>query len=49
MDERAILDHRFTVAAYAATWIIQLSYLIWMGVRWRAQKREAARTARDQR
>jgi hypothetical protein len=46
MDQRAILNHQFTVAAYVATWIIQLSYLAWMGLKWHAQKREAARTQR---
>ncbi|MGA2277815.1 MAG: hypothetical protein ABSG00_09430 [Terracidiphilus sp.] len=43
MDSRAILDHQFTVAAYAITWAIQLSYLAWLGVRWLAQRREARR------
>jgi threonine/homoserine/homoserine lactone efflux protein len=46
MDERAILDHQFTVAAYVATWVIQVAYLAWMGLKWRAQKREAARSRR---
>jgi hypothetical protein len=41
MDEKAILDHQFVVAAYAGTWIIQLGYLSWLALRWRAQKREA--------
>jgi hypothetical protein len=44
MDQRAILDHQFTVAAYVVTWVIQLSYLAFLGLRWRAQKRDAART-----
>lgn len=39
MDERAILDHQFTVAAYAITWALQLSYLGWLFLKWRAQKR----------
>jgi hypothetical protein len=38
MDTRAILDHQFVVAAYAVTWIIQLGYLAWLGMKWRAQK-----------
>jgi hypothetical protein len=42
MDERAILDHQFTVAAYVVTWVIQLGYLAWLGAKWRAQKRSAA-------
>jgi hypothetical protein len=47
MDSRAILDHQFTVAAYVVTWTIQLGYLAWLGLRWRAQKREAARSGRN--
>ena len=46
MDTRAVLDHQFTVCAYAITWIIQLGYLAWLGLRWRAQKRSAARSGR---
>jgi hypothetical protein len=49
MDERAILDHQFLVAAYVLTWTIQLGYLAWLGLRWRAQKREAARSVRNPR
>jgi threonine/homoserine/homoserine lactone efflux protein len=44
MDARSILDHEFTVAAYTVTWAIQLSYLAWLGLKWRAQKRESERT-----
>ena len=43
MDQAAILDHQFRVAAYAVTWTIQLGYLAWLGLKWRAQKRSAAR------
>jgi len=43
MDTKAILDHQYLVAAYAVTWTIQLVYLGWLGLRWRAQKRAAAR------
>jgi threonine/homoserine/homoserine lactone efflux protein len=43
MDTRAILDHQFTVAAYVITWAIQLGYLAWLGLKWRAQKRESER------
>ena len=39
MDQRAILDHQFTVAAYIATWVIQLGYLAFIGLKWRAEKR----------
>jgi hypothetical protein len=49
MDERAILDHQFLVAAYVITWTIQLGYLAWIGWRWRAQRREAARSTRNPR
>jgi len=38
MDQAAILDHQFRVAAYIITWVIQLSYLAWLGYKWRAQK-----------
>ena len=38
MDQRAILDHQFTVAAYAITWAIQLGYVAWLALKWRAQK-----------
>jgi hypothetical protein len=43
MDPAAILDHQFRVAAYIITWVIQLSYLAWLGLKWRAQKRDAVR------
>jgi hypothetical protein len=49
MDTRAILDHQFVVAAYAITWAIQLGYLAWLGLKGRAQKRDATRTARNRR
>ena len=39
MDARAILDHEFTVAAYTVTWVIQLGYLAWLGMKWHAEKR----------
>jgi hypothetical protein len=35
----AAIDHYYTVAAYAITWIIQLGYVAWLAVRWQAQKR----------
>jgi hypothetical protein len=43
-DPAAVLDHKFVGAAYAVTWAIQLGYLAWLGCKWRAQKRDAART-----
>jgi hypothetical protein len=39
MEHAAILDHQYRVAAYIITWAIQLGYLAWLGLRWRAQKR----------
>jgi hypothetical protein len=41
MDQSAILDHQFVVAAYAITWAIQLGYVAWLLLKWRAQKRAA--------
>jgi hypothetical protein len=29
-----------------STWVIQLGYLAWLGLRWQAQKRDAARLSR---
>ena len=49
MDQAAVLDHQFVVAAYCVTWAIQLSYLAWLGLKWRAQKRCAAPPARNPR
>jgi len=39
--EGAILDHQYRVAAYLVTWLVQLGYLIWLGMKWRTQKRDA--------
>ena len=49
MDERAVLDHQFMVAAYVVTWVIQLGYLVWLGLKWRAQKRDVLRSGRTHR
>jgi hypothetical protein len=46
MDQRAILDHQFVMAAYTATWVIQLGYLAWLGLKWRSEKRNAERKIR---
>jgi hypothetical protein len=43
MDQAAILDHQFRVAAYVITWAVQLVYLLRLALKWRVQKREAAR------
>jgi len=48
MDENAILNHQFTVAAFVVTWVIQLGYVAWLGLKWRAQKRDATRPGRIQ-
>ena len=42
MDPKAVLDHEFTVAAYVVTWVIQLGYLAWLGMKWRSQKRDGS-------
>ena len=49
MDPKAVLDHQFMVAAYVVTWVIQLGYLAWLGLRWRAQKRDVVRSGRNPR
>jgi hypothetical protein len=46
MDQGAILDHQYVVAAYIITWVIQLGYLAWLGMKWRAQKRPCRRPGR---
>lgn len=43
MNSAAVIDHQFTVAAYIITWALQLGYLIWLLVKGRSQKRDAAR------
>jgi hypothetical protein len=43
MDPAAALDRKFAGAAYIVTWVIQLGYLAWLGFKWQAQKRDAAR------
>ncbi len=43
MSQAAILDHQFVIAAYAVTWALQLGYLAWLGLKWRAEKRNAER------
>jgi threonine/homoserine/homoserine lactone efflux protein len=41
--------HQFLIAAYSVTWIIQLGYLVWLGYKWRAQKRAATGSNRTSR
>jgi hypothetical protein len=40
----AQINHHYTVAAYAITWVIQLGYVAWLALRWRAQKRASSST-----
>ena len=49
MDQAAILDHEFVVAAYIVTWVIQLSYLAFLALKWRSLKRDTARQNRESR
>lgn len=35
----AQLNHMFRQAAYTITWAIQLGYLSWLGLKWRAVER----------
>lgn len=49
MNQNAIIDHEFVVAAYIVTWVVQLSYLAFLGLKWRAQKRDAERLDRSRR
>jgi hypothetical protein len=47
MQQAAILDHHFRVAAYVITWAVQLGYLTRLGLKWRLQRREAARAGQN--
>jgi hypothetical protein len=49
MDQRALLDHQFVVAAYIITWVVQLGYVAWLGMKWRAEKRNARMKTRSTR
>jgi hypothetical protein len=49
MDQRAILNHEFTVAAYTVTWVIQLVYLAFLAIKWRGEKRSAEAGNRSRR
>lgn len=48
MDPAAVLDHEYMVAAYIITWVIQLSYVVWLACKWRAQKHAARRSEHAQ-
>jgi hypothetical protein len=43
------IDHHYVVAAYTIAWVIQLSYLTWLGIKWQSQKRAAERLDRSSR
>ncbi len=47
MDISAQLNHKFLVAAYVLTWTIQFGYVLRLFIKWRSQKRVAARMDRD--
>jgi hypothetical protein len=49
MGESNLLDHQFVVAAYTVTWVIQLGYLAFLGLKWRSEKRNAERKSRPTR
>jgi len=49
MDQKAILDHQFMIAAYIVTWVIQLGYLGFLALKWRAEKRNSESAARRSR
>jgi len=49
MDQRTILDHQFVVAAYTVTWIIQLGYLAFLTLKWRAEKRKESSNSGNRR
>ena len=40
MDAAGRLNHEFTVAAYAVTWLIQLGYLALLGRKWFSKDRQ---------
>ena len=44
MDQAALLDHQFRIAAYTVTWVIQLGYLAWLGLKWRSMKQKSSRS-----
>ena len=42
----AVLGHKFTVAAFAVTWAIQLGYLAWLWMKWGTEKCTDSRNQR---
>ena len=43
MEQAEILARQYRVAAYVVTWTLQVGYLVWLFLKWRSQRREAAR------
>ena len=41
MDQADILNHQFVTAAYVITWVLQLGYVAYLGLKWRAEKRKS--------
>lgn len=41
-----VIDHHFVVAAYTIAWVVQLSYVTWLALKWLGQKRAAERLER---
>ncbi len=39
MDQAAILDHQFRIAAYVVTWVIQFGYGAWLLLKWQSLKK----------
>ena len=39
MDQAAILDHQFRIAAYVVTWVIQFGYQRGSFLKWQSQKK----------
>jgi hypothetical protein len=46
MDPKDILDHQFVTAAYIVTWVIQLGYLTFLGLKWRMEKHKSRSAGR---
>ena len=38
------MGHKYLVAAYCCTWVIQLGYLSWVATKWYGQKGKLSRS-----
>lgn len=47
MQDAAVLDHQFRIAAYVVTWVIQLGYVAWLAMKWQAAKKTAKALGAD--